>query len=54
MHTITTQMRGWVAVPISDKTDIELKKIIGELNGYFMLIKGPIHQKDIKKINVHT
>lgn len=40
--------RTGVAILISEKNGLKTKIIIREKEGYFMLIKGSIHQEDIK------
>jgi exonuclease III len=43
-----------VPIFISDKEDFKLILIKQDKEGYLILIKGTIHQKDIKIINLYT
>jgi hypothetical protein len=43
-----------IAIFIMDKVDFKLTLIIWEKEGYSILIKGEIHQKDITIVNLHA
>jgi exonuclease III len=43
-----------VAIIISDKIDFKLTLVEWDKEGYFILIKGALHQKEITIINLHA
>ena len=61
-------MRGWknichvngkhkkagVAIPISDKTDLKIKKIAIDKEGHYIMIKGSIQEEDKTIANIYT
>ena len=65
--TYTLKVRGWknishangkqkkvrVAILISDKTDHKIKKIIGDKEGHYIMIKGSIQEQDITIANIY-
>ena len=53
-HANGKQMKAGVAILISDKTDIKIKKITRDKEGYYKMIKGSIQEKDITIVNIHA
>lgn len=49
----TSQKRGSVAIWISDKIDFKANKVLLEIEGYCMMIKGSIYQGDITILNLY-
>ena len=61
-------MRGWknifpanekqknagVAILISDKIDLKIKKITRDKKGHYIMIKGSIQEEDIKIVNIYA
>ena len=61
-------MRGWknlfptngkqrktgVAILISDKIDLKIKKITRDKEGHYIMIKGSIQEEDIKIVNIYA
>lgn len=39
---------------MSDKVDFKTRSITRDKEGYFIMMKGPSHKKDITIINVHA
>ena len=48
-----TQIAG-VAILISDKIDLKIKKITRDKEGHYIMIKGSIQEKDITIINIYA
>ena len=53
-HANSNQKRTGMAIIISDKIDIKLKKITRDKEGYYVLIKGSIQQGDITIIKMYA
>ena len=61
-------MRGWknichvngkhkkagVAIPISDKTDLKIKKIAVDKEGHYITIKGSFQKEDLTIVNIYA
>lgn len=47
-------MKAAVAVLISDKLDFKIRNKIRDEEGYFIMIKGLIHYKDMSPLNVYA
>ena len=52
-HTIGKQQKAGVAVLISDKIDLKIKKITGDKEGHDIMIKGSIREKAIT-VNIYA
>ena len=46
-HTIGKQKKAGVAILISDKIDLKIKKITGDKEGHYIMIKGSVQEEDI-------
>ena len=53
-HTIGKQKKAGVAILISDKIDLKIKKIIRDKEGHYIMIKGSIQEEDITIVNVYA
>ena len=53
-HANRKQKKAGVAILISDKTDHKIKKIIGDKEGHYIMIKGSIQEEDITIINIYA
>ena len=66
--TYRLKMRGWknifhenkkqkkpgVAILISDKTDLKVKKFTRDKEGHYIMIKGSIQEEDITTVNIYA
>ena len=43
-----------VAILMSDKIDLKIKKITRDKEGYYRMIKGSIQEEDIKIVNIYA
>lgn len=50
----TNQKLLIVAILLSDKVNFRSKTIARDKEGHFMLIKEPVHQKNITTLNVYA
>ena len=48
------QKKAGVAILISDKIDFKIKKIIGDKEGHYLMIKGSIQEGDITIVNIYA
>ena len=46
--------KAGVAILISNKTDLKIKKITGDKEGHYIMIKGSIQGEDITIINIYA
>ena len=53
-HANGKQKKGGVAILISDKIDLKIKKITRDKEGHYIMIKGSIQEKDITIINIYA
>ena len=51
-HANGKQNKAGVAILISDKIDLKIKKIIRDKEGHYMMIKGAIQEEDITIVNI--
>ena len=47
-HANAKQRTAGVAILISDKIDLKIKKITRDKEGHYIMIKGPIQEEDIQ------
>ena len=50
-HTNGDQKKAGVAILISDKTDFEIKAMVRDKEGHYLMIKGSVQEGDITVIN---
>jgi len=48
------QKKAGVAILISDKIDLKIKKIIRDKEGRYIIIKGSIQEEDITSVNIYA
>ena len=53
-HANGQQKKAGVAILISDKIHLKLKKITRDKEGYYIMIKGSIQEEDIKIVNIYV
>ena len=52
-HANGKQKKAGIAILISDKIDLKIKKITREMEGHYVMIKGSIHEEDITTVNIY-
>ena len=53
-HSNGKQKKAGVAILISDKIDLKIKKITRDKEGQYIMIKGSIPEEDITIINIYA
>ena len=53
-HAHGKQKKAGVAILISDKIDLKIKKIIRDKERHYIMIKGPIQEEDITIVNIYA
>ena len=53
-HTKRKQKKAGVAILISDKIDLKIKKITRNKEGHYIMIKGSIQEEDITIVNIYV
>ena len=53
-HANGRQKKARVAILISDKIDLKIKKIIREKEGHYIMIKRSIQEEDITTVNIYA
>ena len=53
-HANGKQKKAGVAILISDKIDLKIKKITRDKEGYYIMIKGSIQEEDITIVNIYA
>ena len=53
-HANGKQKKAGVAILISDKIDLKIKKIARDKEGHYIMIKGSIQEEDITIINIYA
>ena len=51
-HANGKQSKAEVAILISDKVDLKIKKITRDQKGHYIMIKGSIQEEDIPVVNI--
>ena len=54
IHANGKQKKSGVAILMSDKIDLKIKKIIRDKGGHCIMIKGSIQEKDIIIVNIYA
>ena len=53
-HANGKQKKTGVAILMSDKTDLKIKKITRDKEGHYIMIKGSIQEEDITVVNIYA
>ena len=53
-HANGNQKKAGVAILISGKIDLKVKKITSDKEGHHLMVKGPIQEKDITIVNIYA
>ena len=53
-HAHGKQKKAGVAILISDRIDLKIKKITRDKEGHYIMIKGSIQEEDITIVNIHA
>ena len=53
-HANGKQKKAGVAILISDKIDLKIKKITRDKEGHYIMIKGSIQEEDITVVNIYA
>ena len=53
-HANGKQKKTGVAILISDKIDLKIKRIIRDKEGHYIMIKGSIQEEDITVVNIYA
>ena len=53
-HANGKQKKAGVAILISDKTDLKIKKITRDEEGHYIMIKESIQEEDITIVNIYV
>ena len=53
-HANGKQNKAGVAILISDKIDLKIKKITRDKRGLYIMIKGSIQEEDITIVNIYA
>ena len=53
-HENGKQKKAGIAILISDKIDLKIKKIIGDKEGHHIMIKGSIRDENITIVNIYA
>ena len=54
LHVNGKQKKAGVALLISDKIDLKIKKITRDKEGHYIMIKGSIQEEDIIIVNIYA
>ena len=53
-HANGKQQKAGVAILISDKIDLKIKKIKIDKEGHYIIFKGSVHEEDITIVNINA
>ena len=53
-HANVKQKKAGVAILISDKIDLKIRKLIRDKEGHYIMIKGSIQEEDITIVNFYA
>ena len=48
------QKKAGIAILMSDKTDLKIKKITRDKEGHYIMIKGSIQEEDSTVVNIYA
>ena len=54
LHAYRKEKKAGVAILISDKVDLKIKKSTRDKEGHYRMIKGSVQKEDITIINIHA
>ena len=54
LHANGKQKNAGVAILISDKTDLKIKRITRDKERHYIMIKGSIREEDITIVNIYA
>ena len=54
IHADGKQKKAGIAIFISDKIDLKIKKITRDKKGHYLMIKGSIQEEDITIVNIYA
>ena len=49
-----TQKKAEIAILISDKIDLKIKKVTRDKEGHYVMIKGSLQEEDITIVNIYA
>ena len=53
-HANGKRKKAGVAILISDKIDLKIKRLTRDKEGHYIMIKGPISKEDITIVNIYA
>ena len=53
-HANGKQKKAGIAILVSDKLDLKIKKITRDKEGHYIMIKGSIQEEDITIVNIYV
>ena len=53
-HTNGKQKKAGVAILMSDKINLKIKKITRDKEGHYIMIKGSVQEEDITPVNIYA
>ena len=53
-HANGKQKQAGLAILVSDKIDLKIKKITRNKEGHFIMIKGSVQEEDITIVNIYA
>ena len=53
-HANGKQKKAGIAILISDKIDLKIKKITRDKEGHYIIIEGSIQEEDITIVNIYA
>ena len=54
LHANGKQKKAGVAILISNKIDLKIKKITRDKEGHYIMIRGSIQEEDITIVNIYA
>ena len=53
-HAHRKQNKAGIAILVSEKIDLKIKKITRDKEGHYIMIKGSIQEEDVTIVNIYT